>query len=336
MQSQTKRLLTAEQLDAMLRASADTGCRVEAELTDGWFNSAYRVRLDDGRPAIVKVAPPADVPVLRYERGIMRTEATVYRQLAAVGGIPLPELIHQGPDFLVISVLDGIPWDKAGDQVPTDRQDALRRELGRITARLHTVRSPDGRFGYPAPEAGLSGADWPTAFSTMVEAILEDAGRWDSPLGIAPDEVRSLVAAGADALGEVTDAALVHFDLWPGNIFISAGVTADVTSDGRPPGVTGLIDHERAFYGDPAAELVSLDFGGGIAPDGPLVAGYLEAGGRLPFGPSLRHRLALYRLYLGLLLVVECGPRGYGADHIASCRRTLDSWAAALRDLTNS
>lgn len=183
MQSRTKRLLTAPQLDALLRRSAGTGCRLEAELTDGWFNSAYRVRLDDGRPAVVKVAPPADVPVLRYERGIMATEASVYRRLADVDGIPLPSLIHQGADFLVISVLEGTPWDKAADAIPPGHQDALRRELGRIAARLHTVRSPDGRFGYPAPEAGIGGPDWPTAFSAIMDAILEDAARWDTPLG---------------------------------------------------------------------------------------------------------------------------------------------------------
>lgn len=324
MQSRTKRLLGADQLDAMLRGSAGTGCRVETELTDGWFNSAYRVRLDDGRPAIVKVAPPAGVPVLRYERGIMATEAAVYRRLAAVEGVPQPELIHQGPDFLVVSVLDGIPWDKADGQVPPARQEALRRELGRITARLHTVRSPDGRFGYPAPEAGIGGQDWPTAFAAMVEAILEDAGRWDSPLGISPDAIRSLVAEGAGPLGEVTEPVLVHYDLWPGNIFIAP--------DAPGPGVTGLIDHERAFYGDPAAELVSLDFGGGTGPGSPLVAGYLEAGGQLEFTPSLRHRLDLYRLYLGLLLVVECGPRDYGADRLDLCRRTLGDAVRALRE----
>jgi aminoglycoside phosphotransferase (APT) family kinase protein len=320
MHSRTKRTLTARQLDTMLRSSAGIGCRAgtePAELTDGWFNSAYRVVLDDGRPAVVKVAPPDGVPVLRYERGIMATEATVYRQLAAVDGIPLPELIHQGPDFLIISVLDGIPWDKR--DAPPD-QEALRRELGRITARLHTVRSPDGRFGYPAPEAGLDGPDWPTAFRAMVDAILEDAAHWNLPLGVTPDEVRSLVADGADALAEVTVPALVHFDLWPGNIFIGSGR------------ITGLIDHERALYGDPAAELVSLAFGGDTGPGSPLVAGYLEAGGELGSAPSLHHRLALYRLYLGLLTVAECGPRGYDADRLAHCQRALDDTLRTLRE----
>jgi hypothetical protein len=63
--------LDTRQLDELRRSATGTGCRPEHELTDGWFDAAYRVRLDDGRPAVVKVAPPADVPVLRYELGIV-------------------------------------------------------------------------------------------------------------------------------------------------------------------------------------------------------------------------------------------------------------------------
>lgn len=296
------------------------GCRLEAELTDGWFNTAYRVVLDDGRAAVVKLAPPADVPVLRYERGIMATEAMVYRRIAALPDVPAPELLRAGPDFLAISLLEGTPWDKATD-LPKDTQRALRRELGAVTARLHTLTSEE--FGYPAVESALSAPDWKTAFTAMVDALLDDAERWRSDLqATTPAEIRSLVLAGGYALDEVTTPALIHFDLWPGNIFV----------DGSR--IVGLIDHERAFWGDPAAELVSLAFGGDTGPDSDLVRGYVEAGGVLDFTPAFRHRLALYQLYLSLLLVIECGPRGYtDQDHLAFCRRYLADNLARLRAL---
>ncbi|MFI2436680.1 phosphotransferase family protein [Streptomyces sp. NPDC018693] len=329
MESQTKRRLSPGELDALLRASTGIGCRLESELTDGWFNTAYRVVLDDGRPAVVKLAPPADVAVLRYELGIMSTEAMVYRRIEALPGdrVPTPALLYAGEEFLAVSVLEGTPWDKAADRVSPAVQAALRRELGAITAQLHTLAPEDGRFGYPAAESGLSASDWRTAFSAMVHALLDDAERWQSPLGVPPAEILTLVAEGGYALDEVTEPRLVHFDLWPGNIFV------DVARDGAQPRVTGLIDHERAFWGDPAAELVSLAFGGDAGPDSDLVAGYSDAGGRFDFTPAFRHRLALYRLYLGLLLVVECGPRGYGADHLAFCKHSLAEAITQLRAL---
>ncbi|GEC10591.1 phosphotransferase [Streptomyces spinoverrucosus] len=329
MQSQTKRRLSPGELDALLRVSTGIGCRLETELTDGWFNAAYRVLLDDGRPAVVKLAPPADAAVLRYELGIMATEAMVYRRIEALPGdrVPTPALLYAGEEFLAVSVLEGTPWDKAAERLSPTAQAALRRELGAITAHLHTLAPEDGRFGYPAAGSALSASDWRTAFTAMVDALLDDAERWQSPLGVPPAEIRTLVAEGGCALDEVTAPRLVHFDLWPGNIFV------DVSNDGERPRIAGLIDHERAFWGDPAAELVSLAIGGDTGPESDLVAGYTEAGGSLDFTPAFRHRLALYRLYLGLLLVVECGPRGYGPDHLASCSQTLADTITQLRTL---
>ncbi|SNX62647.1 fructosamine-3-kinase [Streptomyces sp. TLI_55] len=327
MQSQTKRRLSPADLDALLRSSAGIGGRPEAELTDGCYNTAYRVRLDDGRPAIVKLAPPPEVPVLRYERGIMATEAMVYRRLAELpeGQVPGPELLHADDEFLMVSLLDGTPWDKVATTLSPAATGTLRRELGAVTARLNTLVSEDGRFGYPAARSGLSAPDWRTAFTAMVDALLEDAAHWNSELPEEPDTIRKLVAEGGYALDEVTEPRLVHFDLWPGNVFVNGGDHLRIT---------GVIDHERAFWGDPAAELISLAFGGDVTPDSDVVTGYVEAGGTLDFTSALRHRLALYQLYLGLILVVEDGPRATDdTEHVAWTREYLTEAVGRVRAL---
>ncbi|WP_234383251.1 phosphotransferase family protein [Streptomyces dysideae] len=279
--------------------------------------------------AIVKLAPPPGAAVLRYELGILSTEAMVYRRIAALpgGGVPTPVLLHEGDGFLLLSVLEGTPWDKAADSMSPTAEAGLRRELGAITARLHTLAPEDGRFGYPADGSALSASDWRSAFTAMVDALLDDAERWQSPLDVRPDDIRKLVADGGYALDQVTEPRLVHFDLWPGNIFV------DITEGGENARITGLIDHERAFWGDPAAELVSLAFGGDAGPNSDFVAGYTTAGGSLDFSTGFRHRLGLYHLYLGLLLVVECGPRGFGSTHLAFCRRHLVDSVTRLRAL---
>lgn len=170
------------------------------------------------------------------------TEAMVYQRIAGLpgGGVPTPELLYAGGEFLVLSVVEGTAWDRAADRLTRPAEAAARRELGAITARLHTLAPEDGRFGYPATQSGLLATDWRTAFTAMVEALLEDAERWQSALDAPPAEIRRLVAEGGDALDEVTEPRLVHFDLWPGNIFV------DPADDGSHARITGLIDHERA------------------------------------------------------------------------------------------
>lgn len=87
---------------------------------------------------------------------------------------------------------------------------------------------------------------------------------------------------------------MIHFDLWNGNVLVE---------DGR---ITGLVDGERAFWGDPVAEFVSLSLLGTL--DEELLAGY---------GADVdRVKLSLYRVYLYLIMLVEGTPRGYtGARH---------------------
>jgi hypothetical protein len=51
------------------------------EVTDGWFNAAYRIRLADGRDVMLKIAPPTAVAVMGYEQNIMATEVATMRLL---------------------------------------------------------------------------------------------------------------------------------------------------------------------------------------------------------------------------------------------------------------
>jgi hypothetical protein len=59
--------------------------------------------------------------------------------------------------------------------------------------------------------------------------------------------------------------------------------------------VGALIDAERAFWGDPLAEFVSLALFGDIEQDAAFLRGYRAAGGTVTFDFAARQRLSLYR-----------------------------------------
>ena len=61
-----------------------------SELGHGWFNVAYLVRLRDGTRAVLKVAPPAGVEVMTYERGAMATELAALRLIREHTRVPVP------------------------------------------------------------------------------------------------------------------------------------------------------------------------------------------------------------------------------------------------------
>ena len=152
----------------------------------------------------------------------------------------------------------------------------------------------------------------------MIGALLDDAARFEVPLPFAREDVTAALAAAAPALDEVTRPALVHFDAWSGNVLVS---------DGR---LSGVIDGERSFYGDPLAEWAMLAFGREPADRPALVAGY----GGLELDEAARMRLDLYRLYLFAIVLVEEAPRRYDPVRRAPTRaRAAEGALAALARL---
>ena len=121
-----------------------------------------------------------------------------------------------------------------------------------------------------------------------------------------PERIGSLLRRHAGELDAVRRPALVHFDLWDGNVFVSP----DAGGGAR---VTGMIDGERAFFGDPVAELVSLALLRDPADCPEILAGYAEVAGddRIELTDGVRRRLAMYTSYLYLIMIVEGEPRGY-------------------------
>jgi Ser/Thr protein kinase RdoA (MazF antagonist) len=292
------------------------------ELGGGTFNTVLRVSTRDG-DVIVKVA--RDHILMSYEHGTMATEALHYR-LAAEHGVPsVPRVLHYGQsngrEVLVLTLCPGRPWPEVADRLDRGAHSALRAAVGRELAALHRITGPG--YGYPARPLAPT---WRLAFTGMLEAVLDDARRFEVPLPGGTDRVAAAVERVSPVLDEVTTPALVHFDLWDGNILV------DRPDHGAPPRLGGLIDAERAFWGDPVAELVSLRLFGDLEPDAGLLSGYHGAGGRLVLDGSVRLRLLLYRLYLYLIMWVEAVPRRSDAGRVAWLRAAVLAPAAAILD----
>jgi aminoglycoside phosphotransferase (APT) family kinase protein len=137
----------------------------------------------------------------------------------------------------------------------------------------------------------------------MLDAVLTDAESFGATLPHPTGTIRDLTAAHADALDEVTTPVLVHFDLWDGNILVD--------SSSETPRIGGLIDAERAFWGDPLADFVSLALLSDIRQDRAFLEGYRQAGGPVVLDAGSEVRLALYRTYLYLIMLAEVTPRSF-------------------------
>ena len=333
----TQRPLTTGELTAVL---SPLGRPVAAEpLGGGAFAAVHAVTLDDGRDVVVKTGaaatpgPAGRPPLLTYERDLLRTETLLLRH-AARAAVPTPRVLladltreHADVDVLVMERLPGVTWEGARATMAPEADVAAQRATGAVLATLH--RLTGDRFGYPSAPA-LGGATWPSAFGAMVASLLDDARVWD--VDVEADRVRRAVEVCAPDLADVGRPALVHMDLWPGNVLVDAGTGT----------VTGVVDLERGLYGDPLLDLAGADPMSSGAPAPALVEGYLGAGGTLPrdadagaaggLTPSADRRLSLYRLYIVLIMTIEVVPRAYAWDGVAGYVRTLRELRAVLLD----
>jgi aminoglycoside phosphotransferase (APT) family kinase protein len=285
MRSPTQRALTLADIDEVVGAGLGCAVTTAAEMGGGGFAAVWRATLTDGREVVVKVGPPASARLLEYEQALIPAEAEYFAMVRRhTPGVPVPEVlaVSADPEWIITTLLPGRPLTE------TDSPRA-RTALGAAIARVHGITGP--HFGYTGTRP--SGTDWPTAFLAMIDSLRIDAAAWNVPL----PPMDGIVESHAPRLATVTRPALLHFDLWDGNVLVAP--------DGS---LSGLVDGERYLYGDPLLDFVSPALFRRIEdePGHPFVEGYHPA----PFDDDARIRLALYRTHLYLLMIAEGPSRG--------------------------
>ncbi|WP_433308172.1 phosphotransferase family protein [Micromonospora sp. CA-269861] len=332
--SPTQRPLTHADVAYLIDASfgPQTRLRDAGPLAGGGYATVWWALLDDDRRVVLKLAPSAGTPLLRYERGLCAAEERYFRLVAQrAPQVPVPAVLWRGTDpaygeWLVTEMLPGRSLSSLAEAGVAVDDGPARYDLGVALAALHQVTGE--RFGYDDDRAG--GPTWRAAFTAMLDALLADAADWDVRLPVPPEHLRTLVGRHADVLDEVRRPALLHFDCWDGNVL------AAPDADGRLR-LCGLVDGERFLYGDPLLDLVSPLLLRRVEdePEHPVLRGYQAAAPEpLVLDASARRRLGLYRLQLYLLMTVEMPSRGMTVHshpgRYARLETLLDEELAAL------
>jgi aminoglycoside phosphotransferase (APT) family kinase protein len=269
-----------------------------SELGHGWFSAAYRMLLRDGRSVVLKIAPPPTVQVMTYERGAMATELAALRLITEHTDVPVPAVdfadqSHElcDADYFFMPYVDADNLGVVKAELPARELEAYHEAVGTANRELNSIRGT----GFGAL-AGPGAASWRVVFTGMLEDVLRDGERRQVDLGPDYSVIRTAVAAHADSLDEVTEPAFVEWDLFDNNVMIRGGA------------IVSIIDHERAFFGDP---LIEAGFVGTQLPAFGDPAAFMRGYGRGELTDGERARRRLYCLHLVLIMVIETAYRGY-------------------------
>lgn len=237
-----------------IRANPD-GLRIERCLT-GKFNTTYFIE-GAKRPMILRVAPFDDPSsMLFYEYHMMHQEPGLHALIRARTNVPCPAIIafdtshrHLDRDFLILERMPGQPV--AGNVARSSEQfPHILRQLGRFLRQVHAITGTS--YGYVGDHDPMEPQpNWYSAFKVMWNKLLDDIERCG---GYRPQEaklMRWLLGYYRDAFKRSVPATLLHMDLWAQNILV------DEAGE-----ITGLIDWDRALWGDPEIEFAVLDYCG--------------------------------------------------------------------------
>lgn len=303
MHSLTKTPITQDTAQSVLFRHFGSSCRISEfhELTDGMYNSAYFIELFDGKRSVLKIAPNPSIKIMRYEKEILRTEVDVLTLVKSKTDLPVPlvainDYTHNllESDYFIMEFIDGIPLNKLRDSLSENEARAVDERTGYYLRQMNGI---EGKFFgyYSHPERASN--NWREAFTLMLRGVLEDGKNEGVILPVEFNSFQSEISKHLSCLGEVQTPRLVHWDLWDGNIFI----------DPVSKQITGLIDFERACWGDP---LMEANFGAfGINPS--FLNGY---GIEMLSTPMQKERRSLYNIYLYLIMIIECYFRKYDTN----------------------
>jgi len=253
--------------------------------------TATRLRLSDGRSAVVKTRPSSP-------EDFFPSEARGLTWLGEVeGGVDVPQVLAAEPDCLILS------WVETGRPSPEAAE-----AFGRRLARTHAAGAE--QFGAPAdgfigtlPLPNRAAPTWPEFYATRRILPYLKLARDRGAVGASEAaDVEAVVGRITELAGPEEPPARLHGDLWSGNVLWD--------HEGR----TWLVD-PAAYAGHRETDLAMLSLFG-LPQLQRVLEGYHDA---FPLADGWEDRVGLHQLFP--LLVHAClFGGGYGSRAAAVAR----------------
>ena len=267
------------------------------ELTDGYFNNSYKIRLNNNEIVVLKVSPKKNVKVLTYEKNLMEAEVKVNNILFNLN-IPCPKVLFYDKhpsiidcQYFFMTYVKGTPLNQIKSKLNEEEINSIYSKLGTIIKPLNFENQH--KFG-EIITLEKQYNNWYECFFSMIFDLINDANNIKLKLPITKNNILTLLSNYESLLNNINIPCLVHKDLWDGNIFI----------DPHTLNITGIIDSERAIYAEPLMEIAC----GHLDKNESFIKSYLN---QKEFSTEEKTRINLYKIYLYLLMIVECPYRKY-------------------------
>lgn len=259
--------------------------RLEFEpIRTGKHNRSYFVHTPQGE-LVLRIAPPQR-GMLFYERGMMAQEPQIHALLRAKTDVPVAKVYAYDDSHAIIDrsyiIMERLPGRALSDVPGVSRRfyDRVLTQVGRYLREMHSLTAD--RYGYLGAHHPMEPQkSWWEAFWLMWNLLLDDIVNAGGYSVAEAQSLRQLLVAYRDCFDRPLPASLLHMDVWSQNILVD-----------EKGHVTGLVDLDRALWGDPEIEFAVLDYCGISEP-----AFWRGYGRERDTSPAARIRQRFYLLY---------------------------------------
>lgn len=294
MKSKTKNIVADETIRKCFVKAGFKNINNITALGAGMYNSVYSVSAD-GKEYAIKIAPPDDVEVMSYERGMMAAEVFWYKQMRDKTCIQVPNVLFYDDskeiitsEYFIMEKIDGTQIDKM--QLSNKEKADLNAEMAKLAAEMHKIKND--KFGYI--QMGLFD-NWYYAIRASVQALINDAEAKGKKTKRGK-KLLSYIDKNKNILEKV-DCCMVNYDIWASNILAR-----------RENGVLRFwwIDPERSFWGDRMADFVCLDVTKPLSKKDKVIEAYNTVSDeKIVATHELEIRYAILMAQMGLIQEVE-------------------------------
>ena len=334
MKSRTKNRLSENKIKELVRIHFGRECETGeiTELTGGMFNAIYRIERKNEKDAVIlKVGVIPDATLLTYERDIMPVEVECYRMIREQTTVPVPEVLaydfskrYIESNYFFMTELKGEPFSKVMKKMGQENADRIREELAGYLYQIHGVKGK--YFGYFTKDERRQYSTWKEAFFHMFRQILADGREHRVKLPYA--RIMAALQRHDGSLEDVREPSLVEYDCHEGNIFVK--------KTGNSYTIEGILDFERAFWGDPIADFpTAFVFTDDIRKETAFLNAYLRVSGRNAYTETDAVKYQLYRMYILTIMAAETFRYGFlygklqgmwAKWQLRKCLRILGDW----------
>lgn len=216
--SSTKNRKSNEEITKMIqKALGNINVIKIEELTEGFFNIAYLIEVENGTNFILKIAPSSDTIIMTHENNIMHSEVTSMKMVNELTDCPVAKIIYYDnsnticdSDYFIMEKLEGKSFNSIMESLSESEsdKDKINYEIGMYNRQLNSICGEKfGYFGQPSKQ----GENWFEVFKSIVQDAINDAKRLDIDLKISGEYIMELLDRDKRYFEDVKIPKFVHW-----------------------------------------------------------------------------------------------------------------------------